>query len=130
MCLIKECICCWKESWRLTYFAMYTLADDLLKCIISPRGNFLRSSQNCEKRLLDPSCLSVRPSTWNSSSSTGRILIDFDIRVLFKNLPRWFKFHYNVTRITRTLHADLCSVHLWQSLWILLRMRNVLGQKL
>jgi hypothetical protein len=92
------------------------LTAGLLKCIVSPRGNFLRSSQSCEKRLLDPSCLSVLPSAWNNSAPTGRILINFDIGVLLKNLPRGFKFHYNMTRITRTLHADLCTVHLWQSL--------------
>jgi len=48
----------------------------------------------------------------------------FDIRVLFENPSRKFKFHLNLTRLTRTLHADqytylitLCS--------FLLKMRNV-----
>ena len=98
------------------------LAAGLLKCLMAPRGNVLRYSQNYEKRLLDPSCLSVLLSAWNSLAPTRRILIEFDIRILFKNLPRKFKFRYNVARIRRTLHADLCTAHLWQSLWILLRM--------
>jgi hypothetical protein len=30
----------------------------------------------------------------------------FDILVFFENLPRKFKFHYNLTRITGTVHGD------------------------
>jgi hypothetical protein len=35
-------------------------------------------SQNCEKRLLASSCVSVRPSTWNNSAPTGRIFMKFN----------------------------------------------------
>jgi hypothetical protein len=38
--------------------------------------------------------------------STGRIFMKFDICVFFENLSRKFKFHYNLTRITGTLHED------------------------
>jgi hypothetical protein len=39
-------------------------------------------------------------------------------------VSRQFKFHYNVTRITGTLHEDLCTFMV-TSRWILLRMRNI-----
>ena len=35
----------------------------------------------------------VRPSTWNSSATTGRILIKFDIGGLFENPSRKPTFH-------------------------------------
>jgi hypothetical protein len=37
--------------------------------------------------------LSVRPSTWNNSASTGRIFVKFDIWILFENTSKTFKFH-------------------------------------
>ena len=50
--------------------------------------------------------LSVRPPARNTSASTGQTFIKFDIRVFFENLSRKFKFHYNLTRMTETLHED------------------------
>ena len=44
--------------------------------------------QNCEKRLLAFSCLSVRPPAWNNSAPTGRISIKFDILAFSENLSR------------------------------------------
>jgi hypothetical protein len=49
-------------------------------------------SQNCEKRVLALSCLSVclsaclpvRPSAMNNSAPTARILMKFDISVFFR----------------------------------------------
>jgi len=61
---------------------------------------FLARSHNREKRLLTSSCLSVYPSAWNNSASTGRILMKLNIRGFFKNLSKKFQFHYNLTRIT------------------------------
>jgi len=55
-------------------------------------------------------CLSVRPSAWNSSATTGRILIKFDIWVLYENLSRKFKFHSNPRRITSTLHEGISGM--------------------
>ena len=40
---------------------------------------FLARSLNYEKRLLESSFLSVRPSAWNNSAPTGRIFMKFDI---------------------------------------------------
>jgi hypothetical protein len=65
----------------------------------------------------------VRLSAWNNRAPIGQIFIEFDIWAFFENLPRKFKFHKNVTRITGTLHGDLCTCMII-SLWILLRMRN------
>jgi hypothetical protein len=49
---------------------------------------------------------SVRQSAWNNSASTWRIVMKFDISVLFENLSRKFKIQWNLTRITSTLHKD------------------------
>ena len=61
-------------------------------------------SQNCEKRPLASSCLSVCPSAWNNSAPTERIFIKFYIWGHFENLSRKFTFHHNRTKITGTLH--------------------------
>ena len=63
-------------------------------------------------------CLSVRAE---QLGPTGRIFIQFDIWVFFENLPRKFKFQYNMTRITGPLHENLLA---FISPWIL-RMWNV-----
>jgi len=66
--------------------------------------------QNCEKRLLASSCLSVRPpvrlSAWKNLGPTGRIFMIFRISVFFENMSRKFKFNQNRTTITGTLHED------------------------
>jgi len=51
------------------------LADDVNKF------KFLARSQNRERRLLG--FMSVRPSAWNNSATTGRILIKFDTGAYF-----------------------------------------------
>ena len=48
----------------------------------------------------------------------------FDIRVLFDNPSRKFKFHLNLTRLTSTLHADQYTYLIILCLF-LLRMRNL-----
>ena len=66
---------------------------------------FLKArSQNCEKRLLASSCLFA----WKNSVPSRRIFMKFDIWVFLekKKLSRKFKFCYNLTRITGTLHED------------------------
>ena len=52
-------------------------------------------------------CRYVRPSAWNNSAPTGRIFMKFIVWVFFsKNSPRNSIFHYNLTWITGTSHAD------------------------
>ena len=75
-------------------------------------SHVLGRSQNCEVRLLVTSCLSarvfarpsVRVSAWNNSALTGRIFMKFVIWVFFENLSRKFKFRYNTTMKTESLH--------------------------
>jgi len=50
--------------------------------------------------------MSVRPSAWNISAHTAWISMKFDTREFSENLSRKFKFYYNRTRITGTLHED------------------------
>ena len=69
-------------------------------------------------------CLSIRPTARNNSVPTGRILIKFDICAFFETLSRKFKFHYNPTGITGTLHNDVFTF-MTISRQILLRMRTV-----
>ena len=49
-------------------------------------------------------------AAWNSSGPTGRILVKFHTREFFENISRKINFHYNPTRITSTLHEDLCTL--------------------
>jgi hypothetical protein len=50
--------------------------------------------------------MSVRGSAWINSALSGRIYVELDIGAFFENLSRKFKFSYNLTRITGTLHED------------------------
>jgi hypothetical protein len=68
--------------------------------------------------------MSVRPSAWNNSAPTGRILMKCDICVFCENLLRKLNFLRNRTRITVTLFEDRYTFMII-SLWFLLRMRNV-----
>jgi len=70
--------------------------------------------------------LSIRPvrlSARNNSAPTGPIFVKLDIRGFRENLFWKFKFIYNLTRITATLHEDLSTFTISRS--VLLRMRNV-----
>ena len=68
----------------------------LLFCLFSV--TFSARSQNCGKRLLVSSCLSVRLSVWNGSASTGQIFVKFDIRVFKKKSVE----KINLNRVTGT----------------------------
>ena len=68
--------------------------------------------------------MSVRPSAQNNSAPTGRIFMKFNILLFFENLSRKFKFHYNLTTITGTLHEHRYTF-LIISRSVLLRMRNI-----
>ena len=53
---------------------------------------------------------SVCPSAWNNSTPTRQILIKFGLQNFFENLSTKFKFPYNLTRITVTLHKDFFTL--------------------
>jgi hypothetical protein len=67
---------------------------------------------------------SVRTAVCNKSAPNQRIFMKFCIWIFFECLSRKVKFDQNLTRITGTLHEDLCTFMII-SRWILLRMRNV-----
>jgi hypothetical protein len=56
----------------------------------------------------------------------GRIFLEVSIWGFFENVSREFKVVWKLTRITVTLHEDLCTC--LKYLWIILRMRNVLAK--
>ena len=62
----------------------------------------------------------VCPSAWNNSAPTRRLFMKFYIWVFCEKLCVKFKYHQNLTRITRTLHKDQCT-YLTTSRSILLR---------
>ena len=65
-------------------------------------------SQNCEKRLLASSRLFVRLSDRMEQLGSHRTLfMTFNISVFFENLSTKFKFLWNLTRITGTLHDNM-----------------------
>ena len=67
----------------------------------SKENNFSLSAhvQNCEKRVLSSSCLSVRLSVWLGSAPAAQIWNKFYICVFFENLSRTFKFLQNLTKV-------------------------------
>ena len=81
---------------------------------------FQSSLQNCEKCLLVSSCLSVRPSVWNSAPEKFYIL-GFFAEVIEKIQV---SLKYDEQRALY-MQADICAVMTSRS--VLLRMRNVSG---
>ena len=76
----------------------------------------------------------VRRSAWNNSAATGKIFISFDTLLLFENLPRKFRFHSNLTRLTGNVYEDQYSflticrsayLRMRTFRWMQLRMKNV-----
>jgi hypothetical protein len=84
----------------------------VLWCVLWCKGrcsaqfSLLARSENCDKRLISLSCLSVCPSSWDNSAPTGRIFIKFDFGAFLENLSRKFNFYCYLTRIRGTLHED------------------------
>ena len=68
--------------------------------------------------------MSVRLSACNISAPTGRIFMKFYIWVLVENISWKFKFLWNLTRMTFTVHKGQ-NTFLIISRSVLLRMRNV-----
>jgi hypothetical protein len=69
--------------------------------------------------------VSVRPSEWNNSASTGRIFIKTDIWAFLKNLSCEFDFRQNLRRrIMGTLHEVPCRLMIISHV-ILIKVRNV-----
>jgi hypothetical protein len=68
----------------------------------------------------------VCPPAWNNTASIGQILIKFGIWDFSATLSKKFKFYQNLARITGTLYEDVFAF-MTLSRWIVLRMRNVLG---
>ena len=54
-------------------------------------------------------CLSVWPSAWNNSAPTKRLLEIWHLRIFWKSIEKKIKLHYNLTRMTGTLHDDPCK---------------------
>jgi hypothetical protein len=83
--------------------------------------SFYARLQNCEKRLLALSCLSVRPH------GTTRFPLDGfswnNISEFFENMSRKYKCHKNRTIIKGTLHDRYTFLIISRS--FILRMRNV-----
>jgi hypothetical protein len=66
----------------------------------------------------------VRPSARNSSAPTGRNFMKSDIGIFFGKLSRRLKFHWRLTRIAATVHADRYTFFI-VSRSVVPRMRNV-----
>ena len=65
---------------------------------------FLGAFAEFRKRLLASSCVSIFPSVFNCSAPAGRVFVKFYIWVFFESLSRIFRFLWNLTRITGTVH--------------------------
>jgi hypothetical protein len=92
-------------------------------------SHVLGRSKNCEMHLLVSSCLSLRPSVLpevciEQLSSHWTDFHEIWYVVIFRTLSRKFKFHYNRTMQTGTLHEYQYTFFII-SRSVLLRMRNV-----
>ena len=61
---------------------------------------------------------------WSSLAPIGQNFMKFEIWEFFENMSRKFKFHYNLMRITRTLHENQYTF-LIISRSVILRIKNV-----
>jgi hypothetical protein len=77
-----------------------------------------------ELTVMCPVCGLARSSAWRNKASTGRIFTKFGIWVFFENLSTKFKFHWNLTGTTGTLHEDLRTFMI-VPFCPLLRMKNI-----
>jgi hypothetical protein len=72
---------------------------------------------------------SARPLAWNKSAPIGRIFMQFDTWLFFKNLSRNFKFHSNLTNIK--VRDKNTSEHLWSYIvhffleWVTLQTKDI-----
>jgi hypothetical protein len=76
---------------------------------VVPLGSFLGALEKLRHVTISFD-ISVSPSAWNNSASTGLIFMKFDIRVFSKISPENFQFHYSLTGLTGTPHGDLRTV--------------------
>ena len=68
-------------------------------------------------------CPSDRQSAWNNSAPKGRIIMKFDIRRIFENLSRKFKFHLKSEKEKGSLHQHQYTFKIIYTS-LLLRRRN------
>jgi hypothetical protein len=85
--------------------------------------SFYARLQRCEEPLLVSSCPSTRPSAWDISVPTCRIVMKFDVWLFLVNLLEKFEFHFNQTKIMSTVHEDLCTFIISRSFFP--RMRKI-----
>ena len=97
---------------------------------------FRHVRRSCGKRVLAPSCLSVCPyvlaavcsSSWNKSSSTGRIFTKFFYMSIFLISVEKIQISLNLRRVTGTLHENIHIIIIIIIIiyrWIILRMISV-----
>jgi len=96
------------------------LATAVIHCLPLPSLLFVGAFAKLRKATIS-FVMSVGLCAWNSSAPTGRIFMKTDTWV---NLSIKSKLHYNLTRITGTLHAGRYTFIII-SRSVLLRMRNV-----
>ena len=94
--------------------------------IVCKTQAFKACSQNCEKRLLAPSCPSARltPCVCPHRKIGLQSFMKCDIWVFFENLSRKYNFNWNLSRIAGIVLEDLYTF-LIMSRSVLLEMRKV-----
>ena len=100
------------------------MAYELFKPLWADKRPFLVAFANLRKATVS-FVMSLRPY------GTTRVRLDgflWNLILCFSKMWRKFECHYNPTRITGSLHEDLC-VFMAVSRWILLKMRNVSAKR-
>ena len=92
-----------------------TVGDHAVQCSL-PGSHLLWFLAAFEKlwkatiSVVTSACLCPSSHMEQCGSPTGQIFIKSYIWGFFESLSRKFKFHWNLTRITRTLHGHLCTL--------------------
>ena len=112
-------LCCPSIKWEQNIRIILADLNSVSPKTREPNG-FQARSQNCEKRLLPWSCLSVRPftrpSAWNNSGPKGLIFMKFVIWVFFPKSVEKSQVSLTIWRLTTYIYmsyrtADLQTLH-------------------
>jgi hypothetical protein len=95
--------------------------------LLPPGGNPIAVNKYIISYYMCHVCPSVSQSIWYNSASSIQIFTKFDIWVVLGKLFRKINCHQNQTRMTDTLHEDLCTFMIVSSS-VLRRMRNILAK--
>jgi hypothetical protein len=98
-------------SYNRLSHANITIVNRIILKLKEVRGSFLGAFAKLRKATTSfvMACPSVRPSSWNNSTTSRRIFIKFDFSVFFETLSRKFNSHtYNIYKEPTWCNLAVC----------------------